>query len=580
MILAVRADRPQFKSVTFQTGLNVILAERTAGSSDTDSRNGLGKTTLLTIINFCLGANLSDEMSIAKPAIEGWTFSIDLLLQGKRFTIHRNTADTSVVQIDGDCSDWPIQPSANEGFLPTLKIQPWRDVLGWLTFELPVEHTEPKYNPTFRSLISYFIRIGREAYTTPFEHYRKQLEWDKQVHSAFLLGLGWEYASRWQLLKDQEKDIKQQKKFATQGTLNPSVGHNLGELEAAQIRLQDQIRRDEQELAEFRVLAQYEHIQHRADEVSRVIQHLSDENHFDQKTINFYLRSDAEEVVDDTLVERIYSEAGVIFPKSLLQRLEDVNEFHRQVTANRREFLASEVHRLEAEIKKRNAELALREEERAGLLSTLKRYGALDQYLRLQERHLALVAQLNEINLQLENLSKLDSEKTSIRIRKDQLLLDAKADHVDRRPIRQRAISIFNENSKALYERGGSLILDIRDNCFFFDVDIFRSTSDGVKQIGTVFTYDLTIAQLWAERQKGPGFLIHDSAIFDGVDERQKAAALKRALKISNEAGFQYICCLNSDAIPTRDLDFNIYEYVRLVLKDGTPQGGLMGEPF
>lgn len=580
MILAVKCDRPQFKSVYFSTGFNVVLADRTSHASDKESRNGLGKTTLLSIISFCLGATLTKAMSIAKPAIEGWTFSIDVVLRGGKYTIYRNTADASVVQIEGDFSSWPIRPTPNVGFLPTMKIQPWKDVLGWLIFELPVDHSGLKYTPTFRSLISYFIRIGREAYTTPFEHNRKQIEWDKQVNTAFLLGLGWQYASRWQSLKDREGELRVLKKFARQGLPASASGQSLGELEAKQIRLQDQIGKDLQELSEFKVLAQYEEVQRRADEATSEIQQLSDANFFDQRMIDFYRQSDEEEIVDDSLVERVYAEAGVIFPETLVKRLEDVNEFHRQVTANRREFLASEIHRLQAAIAQRRETLTRLENERSELMSTLQRHGALGQYMELQQRHVGLVTQLREVDTQIENMSRFDSERTAIRISKDQLLLDAKADHHERRPIRQRAISIFNENSQALYERGGSLILDVRDNCFHFDVDIPRSTSDGVKQIGTVYTYDITLAQLWAEKHAGPGFLIHDSAIFDGVDERQKAAALKLALKRSAESEFQYICCLNSDEIPYRDLDFDLNEYVRLNLKDGSPEGGLMGEQF
>ena len=64
-----------------------------------------------------------------------------------------------------------------------------------------------KYPPTFRSLICYMARRGRDAFSTPFEHYRKQLEWDKQVNNAFLLGLSWENAQAWQKLKDNEAEF-------------------------------------------------------------------------------------------------------------------------------------------------------------------------------------------------------------------------------------------------------------------------------------------------------------------------------------------------------------------------------------
>jgi uncharacterized protein YydD (DUF2326 family) len=76
-----------------------------------------------------------------------------------------------------------------------------------------------------------------------------------------------------------------------------------------------------------------------------------------------------------------------------------------------------------------------------------------------------------------------------------------------------------------------------------------------------------------------PGFLIHDSTIFADVDERQKAHALELAAKTSETHGFQYICCLNSDAIPGNDFSagFSLHPYVRIELTDAGDKGGLLG---
>jgi uncharacterized protein YydD (DUF2326 family) len=97
-----------------------------------------------------------------------------------------------------------------------------------------------------------------------------------------------------------------------------------------------------------------------------------------------------------------------------------------------------------------------------------------------------------------------------------------------------------------------------------------------------VFCFDLMLAQLWAEKPFSPGFLIHDSNIYDGVDERQRAKALQRAARESQRHDFQYICCLNSDAVPTSDFDkeFNLDPHIRLVLTDATEDGGLLGMRF
>lgn len=58
MIRRVYASDKRFKSVEFTNGLNIVLAEQSANSDSKDTRNGVGKTTLIHVIDFCLGAEL------------------------------------------------------------------------------------------------------------------------------------------------------------------------------------------------------------------------------------------------------------------------------------------------------------------------------------------------------------------------------------------------------------------------------------------------------------------------------------------------------------------------------------------
>ena len=94
-----------------------------------------------------------------------------------------------------------------------------------------------------------------------------------------------------------------------------------------------------------------------------------------------------------------------------------------------------------------------------------------------------------------------------------------------------------------------------------------------------VFCYDWVLSKIWSVKEQKPFGLIHDSIIFDGVDERQRALALQLAAQTSEELGFQYICTLNSDMIPHEEFEegFNIDEFVRITLTDDKPEGGLLG---
>ncbi len=112
MIHSVAADRPSFKTVEFKPGFNVVLAERTKESTKKDSRNGLGKSTLIEIIHFCLGSSKGESLS--KREVNGWTFTIDIDIGGKRYKISRTNKPYAKIVVEGDCSDWPIKPEVDK----------------------------------------------------------------------------------------------------------------------------------------------------------------------------------------------------------------------------------------------------------------------------------------------------------------------------------------------------------------------------------------------------------------------------------------------------------------------------------
>ena len=115
-----------------------------------------------------------------------------------------------------------------------------------------------------------------------------------------------------------------------------------------------------------------------------------------------------------------------------------------------------------------------------------------------------------------------------------------------------------------------------------FDVRIDSQRSKGINNM-QIFCFDLMLAELGANRRKNPGFLVHDSHLFDGVDERQVARALQLGARRAQDKGFQYIVTLNSDALPKEGFDagFNVSDYVLNVrLTDAIETGGLFGLHF
>jgi len=582
MILSVRCDKPSFKTVEFKPGFNVVLAERTKESKDKDSRNALGKSLLIEIIHFCLGADLDLGKGLGVLNLKDWTFTLDMSLRSKKYSISRNTKDYRRVIIEGDFSDWPLRPEKDdEKNVYYFKIKDWRDVLGVLMFDLPVEMPEKKYVPTFRSLFSYFCRRGPGAYQDPFKQFSQQREWDIQINNAYLLNLNWEYASDLQRLKDQEDILNKLKEAASQGLLKEFIG-SIGELEALKVNLEEQIKSGAESIKSFKVHPQYHQIQQDIDGLTSQIHALINECNITNQIFKKYKENIQDE--KDVSIEKIrdvYHEVGVVFPDKVLKRIEDVENFTKEVIKNRKEYISSEIDRLENEIKRCYAEIEALSNKRAQSMEILATHGALEEYMRLQERHSGVVNQLKDVEGRIDNLRKFEEGKSALKIEKEQLLLQARRDLQAREAQRSIAIKYFNEHSQSLYAESGFLSIEFVNTGYKFDVDIKGSGSQGIGHM-KVFCYDLSLMKIWSKNKDMPRFLAHDSIIFDGVDERQIAKALELAKSESEKYGFQYICTMNSDTIPTEDLSkgFNFDKYVVVKFSDARPEGGLLGIRF
>jgi uncharacterized protein YydD (DUF2326 family) len=581
MIYSITCDQPSFRTVNFKKGFNVVLAERTKEATRKDSRNGLGKSTLIEIIHFCLGGKKGETLQ--KPQLDDWTFTLDIDLAGKRYSISRNTKNGNKLIIDGDCSGWPIKPYFDELTKEqVISRDDWTKVLGALMFFLRPD-SEYSYHPTFRSLISYFVRRNgqRGGFLDPFQQYKSQKQWDIQVANAYLLGLGWEYAARLQVLKDRNTVLEQIKKEATSGLISSLMG-NIGDLEAQKIRLEDQKKQEKENLDNFKVHPQYRKIGEEANVITDSIHEKVNQNIDDKRLLEYYEASLKEEAdVAPDLVSKVYREAGLIFSDTVTKKIEEVLTFHKKVVSNRESFLSSEIKKIKQRIMQKEQDIQSLTSKRAELLLTLKTHGALQEYVQLQANHQDTVAQLKDITLRLDNLKKFEQGKSSITVEQELLQQEAINDLDERGRQKESAILAFNSYSEALYDAPGTLSINLSKTGFKFAVDIQRSGSHGIGNM-KIFCYDLVLAQLWAKKVESSMFLIHDSVLFADVDERQRAHALELAANESGEKGFQYICTMNSDSIPKNDFseEFNFDKYITMKFTDATEDGGILGIRF
>lgn len=572
MIHRIYASDKRFKAVSFTAGLNVILAEMNQESSEKDSRNGLGKTTLINVMHFCFGSDLKKK-NLPVDNIEDWIFYIEFDLSGSKVIAGRGINDTGIIKIEGDCSNFPLPVEIDEdGGFDYYKILDWKKLLGISLFGL-TSTSRKKHIPSFRALISYFLRSGIDAYSKPFIYFRSQPPWNIQVHNAYLLGLNWDHVSATQEIKDKSKAIK-----SLNDAVNTGIISSQGELEAERVSLQSALDKEKIALDSFHVHPQYKDIQDKANSLTQTIHDLSNKDLVLNRKLERYEESvRSEHSPDNNVVTDLYEEAGLYFGEAVKKTLDEAKVFHDQIVQNRKLFLETEIQEIKNSINTNDDLIKSSMAKRADLLKILKTQGALDEFSLLQERVVEKKSELENIKSKISAIQEMTSRKKEVKAEKIELETKLQRDYEQSRPLWEKSVAKFNENSLALYNESGNLIIDVSDNGYSFDVEIPRSSSEGVGRM-KIFCYDLMLVELFSKRDK-INFLVHDSTIFDGVDSRQVAHALEYAHKTGIEDDFQYICAFNSDQLPTEYFSegFKISDFVRLKLHDKNPQDSLMG---
>ncbi len=580
MITRVTANHGTFKPLSLEAAFNVVLAERTAQGSERDSTNGSGKTLLLEIVHFVFGADAS-RTPLNEPHLAGWEFAVEGLLKGDAFRAARAVDAPARVRVEGDFHDWPIVPRRDEdsGVL-SYAVEDWTEALGTQVYGLPLAADTTKYRPTFRTLFSYAARRGLRAYGDPFNFFPMQPAWQRHVANAYLLGLDWTIYQRAQQLDEREQSLDKASKAVKSALRSGALGdfEGIGDLEARRINLDREVREVEEQLRTFKVDPQYHDHERRATALTTTIHDLVAETVADRETLAFYARTvEQEESAQPQDVRQMYAEAGVHFPTQVAKQLSDALAFHDRLVENRRAFLATEMTRLEERIAALEREVERQTGARAHELSFLREHGALEDLTQLQILHKESVEELGRIGGQIEQLRSYEESLAGIRIQREELKLTARRDLDAKRDAWGRVVELFGTFTAELYDKPGQLVVDInRDGGLKLDVEIERGGSQGVQEM-VVLCYDLAVATALGERNVGPGMLMHDSSVFDGVDPRQKATALRLAARQSTNAAFQYLICLNTGDVPWDDLgDFDLRAFERLALTD-VGEGGLLG---
>jgi uncharacterized protein YydD (DUF2326 family) len=577
------SDLPDFKTATFTAGLNIILAERTKRATSQDSRNAVGKTSLIRVLDFLLGSEARPAHILRRPELERGSFTLALDIGESVNKVTRSGANPGTVFIDSDI-DPGFDPDAifRLGISPeSIRIKEWRTRLGRHLFGLAGRDGEPNY----RSLISYYLRdVTSGAFLNATETHKKQTAIDNQPALTWLYGLDLGLISKARDLNDTQRSLDDLRKATRDPVLGMTIGR-IQDLDASLTTLRIEQERMTRQLDEFQVVDRYADHRARADQLSREIRKLNDELVMTERQLEDIRSGIQQEEIDEPefeYIQEMYREVGLVLPSSVRRRFDEVSDFHKSVVANRRRYLESEQTRLNQLISDDRKKLGSLDAQRADVMRLLTAGGALETYNQLQRELGELSGRLRELEERRATIDRWENANRHLQLKAAELEIQLSSD-LDERARQLDSIGrLYSSFAYRIYggQRPASLTIDSSRTGYRFYPTIGGDRSEGVRSIA-IFCFDLTMAVTAKRLGHGPDFLVHDSHLYDSVEARQVASALTLASDVAHEEGLQYIVTLNSDVLESAHAEGFIGRYRESAhLTDAYDSGGLFGTRF
>ncbi len=585
MLRSLTSSDPRFRTVNFRPGVNLLKADVTQGSRDADTRNSVGKSSLIELVHFLLGASADKRSLAARAELRGFFFYLTLdWSEDERVRVSRRGAEPSVIHLEFlSLLDDAVTQSLD------VSLSDWQRLIEQRLFGLEGEHP----GISGRAMLSFLARrISANAFNEPTRFYPRQSAADGTANLAYLLGLDWSLAASYRDLSEREASRRALRQAATGPLFGRLVG-SAADLRGQILVAEERVSRLRSEIDAFKVVPRFEELQTRADEIAVQILQSRESDAADRRNLADIDRSLSEAVAarTDPRLEAVIEQLSALLNKSTHERFSEVAAFHESVIRNRQRYLEREATETRRRLEDRQAERDRWNLQLSSLMAELQAGGALEQLLTLQAAYARELSALESLRSRFEAASALEASRAEITRARVELQTAISADLDDRSSIVRDATVLFSTFASRLYEGSRNPYLEFEGGTSSLEIRPHIDTDDG-RGVGNmvIFCFDLTVAVIARRRGRGPDFLMHDSHLFDGVDARQIARAFLLAREVCRDEKIQYVMSLNSDDVDKvirrgGSLDPDIRRLlegavIEPVLTDASEAGGLFGFRF
>lgn len=549
------------RDIKFHAGINLIVDE-TVSLDGTETGNNVGKTTVLKLIDFCLGAdakgiytdpeNKRDEYKLVKEFLVANELLVTLILKDD---LGVESSREVVIQR----SFTPKKQKAQKIDGRELTQDEFTESLTELLFP---GHFGKK--PTFRQIIAHNIRYSEQSITHTIKHLDQYTRDDEyETLYLFLLGCPFDQGDLKQNLRSQ---IDLEEKFKRRLELDQTKSA----YEAALVLLETEITQVEVRKSSLNLNPNFEIVLKQLNEIRYQINRTSSEISRLELRRNLVSESLADLRAEVTTANfgqlRLIYEQATSLISGIQKTFEEMCVFHNQMIESKRKFISAELPGIDALLAEQQGLLARQLSEEADLGATIAKSDTFDdlerlvaelnEKYRLKGEYENTIKQLSTIEARLDDLnsqmSKIDTELFSesfSRVVKDQ------ANKFNRH---------FSSVSQELYGEKYALKADkvTKKGRLIYEFTTFNANMSSGKKQGEISCFDIAYT-LFADDESIPcmHFLLNDKK------ELMHDNQLLKIAKLVNAKGIQFVASMLRDKLPA-ELNRDEYIILRLSQKD------------
>lgn len=578
----------QFKNIEFNNDFNVIIGRITDRSKREKDTHNLGKTLLISIIDFLLLDNIDKNRHfLGKDIFKGQIFFCEIELNNRKYLLIKRSVDN---------------PTKISFKLNDYKLKEFQQNINWDEESLPFDKAKKKLNEylsfdvlpnwSYRKTITYFLR-SQQDYLDVFKLNKfkgKDKDWKPMVFD--LLGFDGNIIKEKAELEEEQKEL-----FKKILILKREAKIDTSEKDKIQGLLE--IKKDEKENTEskidkFNFFEKDKSInQQLVEEIDTRIQILNTQRYnisYEIKKIEKSISSSIDEI-DINELKQIYDEVKIYFPSELLKNYEQLIDFNRSITQERRKYLKENLDELEKNLNEINEELKNWEVEKEEVLAYLTDRDSYTKFKEIQKLLSKLEAEI--INLEekltlIDKASNIESEIQKIQHSLEEKTKEIK-NQIDLRKhteIRKTFNSIISSvlNVPALISISQNKQGNVEFNANIQNPQSLEITAE---DFGTTYrkllcmVFDLSILIHYSNNSFFK-FAYHDGAL-EGLDDRKKIKFLETIKKICEDYNLQYIFTLIDSDLPKNEKNEVIpfpSDEICLELHDKDDSGKLFGVSF